>query len=900
MRRLWANIIIAATCLIGVFAAFPSVANNISTNGDYEVRRVFTFEISEKETNADYAQAKTIEENTAKEMAKIMEERLINSGITSYEITTSGSDIITIAYAANSRTQYNYITQYLTFSGSFALINEDENGEAIPGKDFLAGDVYMKTPSANEYPTVIIPVNTDSEQYRQLIEWAKNSPKTSTSDSDSEEETSTCPIYIIYNYEEGDTYKSLTESNKNKILLQFDATSDATLYYEPESENKAFSQICGYSDSNGNGYADASEVRAAYDQADYLVNLFHASVLDYKVTAIRGVDTSIYTEAAIGAVSYQSRLTFNSTMIALLSAVIIVSLILILFFKLNALPIIVNTVVNTFLTFLFITLIGMEFNSLAIIGYVAIALISLVSGVIHAVKFSEECYRGRTLKKANSEASRKSTLPVVDIHIVSAIIALLLFLLGGEVIHTFASILLLGSMISIIVSLLGVKGMMWLNTNTTKLAGRYDVFGVNSEKVPDYMSEEKQVFYGEYADRDLTEKKKPISIVALVLSALSLIGIITYGALNSGNITRTPNYKDSASEIYVVNTVVDLDGSPEAVFSQDDLESYLGNMKLYYTQGEEVNFTEEDTHKTFLDYVGEIQTFTYSESKTVESETTTYFKTYYQVKLTKVIDGNTTYVKIKDNLVDPGTSQTVNEAFESYFTDVNIVKNSSICLKAIQVQGNVPNISWGRVALASVISLVVITLYLMLRYRLSRGLATILYPLASSLLGLGIFALLSAIGGFYPANILVVAPIASLVSYIFMILIANKEREMVIEDKSKDVTPEHRKELSIKALGIAMNGLVPVLFVTAILLVVFGALGYAINSYMFVGSLIATFISYLLVKVTYMPLSNVFYKWFSKVHVERKPKANKKKNAKANTNKGAEPEEAIFIGINDY
>jgi len=46
------------------------------------------------------------------------------------------------------------------------------------------------------------------------------------------------------------------------------------------------------------------------------------------------------------------------------------------------------------------------------------------------------------------------------------------------------------------------------------------------------------------------------------------------------------------------------------------------------------------------------------------------------------------------------------------------------------------------------------------------------------------------------------------------------------------------------------------------------------------------------------PLSQVFFKLFSKVHIERKPRKNKKNN-NTPTHKSSEPEEAIFIGIND-
>ena len=491
MRRLWAHIIIAFTCIVACFASFPGLLKGqITTNGDYKTRREFTFQLTEKKSEDDGI-VKSISEDSAKEVAKIMEERLINTGITSYDISTSGNDIIHVTFTANSSTHYSQITTYLGFSGSFALMNEDPDGEAIVAADFLDGSAYLKKTDINEYPRLIIPVKTESEAYKTLIKWAQDNPKEETSNEEEGETTQSAPIYLIYNYVKGDTYKTLTDSNQlnNKILLSFNALTEDQLYYD-ENHN-SFSQIIGYQDSNGNGYADADEVAAAYEQANFLYNLFNASALDYDVEVIRGVaeGTVVSVDGKVENITKETKIVWNSTLTAVVAAIVIVSLLLVVFYRLGALSVATTTILSTFLSFLFMVLAGMEYNTLALIGFVLIASLSLISGIIYCNKLKEECYRGRTLKKANAEASRKSTLPIVDIHVVSAVIALLCYLLGGSALHTFSSVLLLGSLISAIINIFGLKIMMWLATNTTKLTGKYEMFGVESEKVPDHMTE---------------------------------------------------------------------------------------------------------------------------------------------------------------------------------------------------------------------------------------------------------------------------------------------------------------------------------------------------------------------------------------------------------------------------
>ena len=901
MRRLWAHIIIAFTCIVSSLAAFPTVLKSMTTNGDYETRRQFTFQLTERESE-DTTEIHELTDSSAKDMAAIMETRLEQAGVSSYEITTSGKDIVNVAFSADNSSLYNQITTYLGFSGSFALMNSDPDSEPIPAKDFLNGKAYLKEASTNEYPTIIIPINTTGSAYAALIEWARNNPVAGEEDSEGNTSADTAPVYIIYNYVKGDTYKTLTDNNQfnDKILLTFDALDDSTLYYD---DNKnSFSYVCGYQDSNGNGYADPEEVKYAYDQANFLYNLFDASALDYDVKVIRGLasGTEVWVSAAVEPISqFAGKLSWNSTLTAVVAAIIIITLLLVFFYRLGALSVVTTTITSTFLAFLFMVITGLEYNILAVIAFALVAFLSILSGVIYIAKLKEESYRGRTLKKANSEAARKSTLPIADIHVVSVVIGLLLYLLGGTALHTFSSILVLGSLVSALINLLGLRAMMWLATNTTGLTGKYEVFGIDADKVPDHMADEKQSFYGAYADKDFTNKKKPTFIVGASLFVVALVGLITMGALNGGNLFRSPASRVTGSEIYISETIKVLDDETSK-FDEDAVHEILGNMKVYTQAGETVTWDETDTHKTLDSYATKVSSFSVSDSKTVEGTTTNYLNTYFDIVLSATLDQETTYLKIKG--YDAGADLTIREAFEIYFEEINLDYSTSVSnsieLKTIYTFSNVQNPKWDKVFLATSIAIAALTLYFLLRYRLSRGLAMLAFPVVGSVINLGIFVLLSAVGLSLPASILVSVPVVSMFSFFFMVIIANKERDMVIEDKVKDKSYEHRSELSKRALGIAMTPVFATIVLGAYLFVNFFGFGPGVTSYLFLACLIGVIISVALVIYGYIPLSNIFYKWFSNINFEPKPRKSKKGNAPAKK-KSAEPEEAIFIGIND-
>ena len=908
MRRFWAHLLIAFTCIVGVFAAFPSCVKSLNTNGDYQTRRSFTFQLSEKKLE-DGSVVKSLTDEgknpeapyAAKNMAKLMEERLIQSEITSYEISTEGNDIINVSFRApsNSSTEYAQVTTYLGFSGSFALMNRDENSEPIPAKDFLNGSAYLLS-DVNQYPTIVIPVKTDSEAYKNLVDWARNEENQVESEADEEGNTTkSAPVYIIYNYVFGDTYKTLTETNRfnEKILITLDALTDDSLYYD--DNHNSYSQVCGYSDENGNGYADANEVAAAYSQAKFLNNLFNADALDYDVEVIKGMneDTKVWVPAKVESVFSYGSIAWTGTLTALVAAIVIITLILVVIYRLGALSIVTTSLVSAFLAFMFMVLAGMEYNVLAVVGVILIAILGLASGVIYFSKLKGEAYRGRTLKKANSEAARKSLLPIIDIHFVSVVVGLMLYLLGGASLHTFAAVLILGSLSGVIINVLGLRALAWLVTNTTAFTGKYSLFAIEEEKVPNHMADEKQTYFGPYEGKDLTKNKKPFGIAAIALFVISFIGIGLMGGLNGGDLFKNASSANTGSNIYIVDTIKVI-SDEKSKMNKDSVTAMLENIKVYQNAGEEVTFDPADTHKTLASYVSNIDEFVTSESETVEGTTTNYSHYYFVANLTSILDGEKMHAKIKDYVAP---EMTLNEALAVYFEADDSYSSSfstTMSLKTGATYSNYQSARWEKVTLATFIAILIITVYLLIRYRLSRGLASLIFPVAISAITLGFFLLPGLFGLALPSEIVILVPFATFMSYIFMILIANKERELVIEDRTRDASFDHRKELSIKALSMAYTYIMYLSAIVVFLPIVFFGFGPSVYSYVYLALLLALALAILIISSTYIPLSNLLYKLFMNIDLSSlKPKKSKKKQVAKQ--KSAEPEEAIFIGIND-
>ncbi len=903
MRRLWAHILIVFTALVAVFALTPTLIKGIKSNGEHETRRQFTFQLTEKIDKETNEVVNPLKGDSAKKMAKVMEQRLITYGVSSYNISTSGDgeidDIVTVDFTADDNDQYQQIVTFLTFSGSFALMNNQTN--VVTAEQFRNGSAYLKDVSVNEYPTVIMPIKTGYAEWDDLIAEAKNNPDPAEStDEDSEEETeNTSSVYLIYNYETGDDYQKLSEQNKlsEKTLLrfQFKSSDESTLYYN--SSKNSLAQVCGYSDENGNGYADANEVRKAYNQADYLLNLFNASALDFDVTCIKGLldGTQVWLDPSVEVIKTEGNIIWNSTLSATVAAIVLVSLLLFFFYRLGALSAVTTTLVSVFGGFVFMVLAGLEYSTLSVAALVTVALLSLVSSIIYLNKLKEDTYRGHTLKKANTEASKKSLLPIIDVNVAGLVIGLMCYLLGGTALHSFGSILTFGAFVSLLVSTLGLKGLMWLATNTTGLIGKYEVFGINSKNVPNHMAEEKQRFFGDYADLDLSSKKKTVGIVASCALVLSIVGVIVSGVL-MGGVTKPSGSKVLGNEIYVQNKIVVLDDTSKSELDEDSLFNNILSV-IEVKDGDGFSPLNKTNSKGAYTYIsGTPDTYTVSDSETEESVTTNYLTTYYVVSMKNV--NLNTVAKFNDQTDAQATTlATVLSEFYDHTHLFSTSEANSITLKTKTTLAQQSSTEWGKISLAVTVSVLVLTLYFMLRYRLSRGLASLIFPVATGLFTLALTALLSVIGLSVTSVSIVAMPIVVLFTYFFSILFMNRERELVLDDKSRDVTFEHRQELSIKAMGMAYTPILATAVVGGYLLINFLGFGNAFGSYIYVVATLGTLATLGVISVLYVPVSNFFYKLFSKITIERKPR--ERKNKKAVVKKSAEPEEAIFIGIND-
>ena len=899
MRRLWSHIVLAATSLLLVGGTFASVVTKTQSNIEFNSlggkELVFRINGKDDDKNIDYNYTFSDREAVT-EIAEIMESRLKTANITQYQVETQGYDTIKVTFVGESEREYNIIQNYLTFDATLALSNSKDN--VAYAEEFLTTGKKAYLEITSGYPQIIIPIDSENERFKAVYEEAKKMAEDGegevVEESDDEEEgeehdhATHAYLYLWYNYvKEYYSYSKYKEENStiaDKVLMTFDSADPFS-----DEEHTALRAIVAPSDANNeNGTVSPESLKLAYQNARYYVNLLNAESLNYYVTFLFSQRADVFVENLLDHSGEIETVSWSRTFVATLCAVVVVSLLLIYFYRLGALSIATTSIVSTFLGLLFIVSFGAEFNIAGIIGLASLALTSIISGIIYLNKFKEECYRGRSLKKANSEGAKKAVLPIIDIHVVLIAIGVACYLLGGAIMKGFAVSTILGGLVSLVLNLAGLRGLMWLVTNEQGLANRYDLFDISKDQVPNALEEEKQKYYGANADKDFTKNKKPVAIVSLVLLVASIAGLITFGVINNGAVYGTTS-PYSNSQVYIEYSSDTSDNTVLKNQTKAELDKLL--------EGAEIGGKKLLNYATIVEPLDEPA----SREITTSIGINTVYYSYYLLDFNMPLENRNSKGEIESyqNISYNGVETSAYDFFDREELNTqgfNFNIKVDISLKdSVRVNADQP--AFTSLILATSVATAIAAVYLLLRYRLSRGLASLAITVLTVGISAGIFALLH----FLPVTsyVSVALPFIALFAFAVGIIYMNKEREMVLEDRSRDNSVENRNNIMKRAVGISSTPMTISFIIALYLGVNFFGFMPANVSWVFLLIILGVTISIALSLTLLGPCAQVFYKWFSRLNVS-KPKVSKKKKARpVRVKKSAEPEEAIFIGIND-
>ena len=898
MRRFIAYIMMALTILLAVGVSATPVFSRINAGREftnsYEI--VYTVEAKE-ENNADESSVnKVVEEfrarldrfNVEDYSVKLLQDQLSQEGNTDKKYS------IEVSFAAEEG-EFEYIAKYLSFSGgNFSLIGEKE--EQYVTNVFDNCEAYI-TKVQDTIPYVIIPISdkTQVEQFIKTVDDSGDEGSDSTGEANlrarnyaegEEEEKVTPNIFLVSDWDDADSYEQASKDSHvaSKILMEFNSKS---IWYEDSSEEHTELQyLCGTADSEGN--YDLKNLKFANFRALYLKNMFNASSYNLAVTASYVTETAsniTYNYNVVSATGenllvYTSdvNLRMSTTLISTLIAIAIVSLLLVVFYRLSAIAVIANTVGTIFLTYVVFVSMGALFNIPAIIGGVILAAASLFGSVFYLYKFKEEVLKGRTIRKANQEASKKSNLLTIDASVIMAFAGLMLYVLGGVAIKPLGVVLFFGALFALAMNLIIFKIMMYLLTNTTAFQNKYNLFAIDEKEVPSVLEDKKVESKSTYENVNFTKHSKLSALILSILLVAGVAGISIFGAIKG-----SPLNVENATKDYSV-VYVNVHSDNKVINDEDSFKNYvLKNIKV------------NDSALSYDDKVGvTYQKTTKFNSETLSEEPEPYH--IFSVDLSSVLDAKKVEYTLDGEewiVADDG----IEEAIQNVIMDVeniSLVDRIDVSLYRAHETVNTPN--QGFIALATSIAIVGAGIYFALRFRISRGIAAIVVSGGAAATAYGILAL-TRIGTTATSALLM--PVVAITTLLLALFYVSKEKELVKESK-EEITLEKRRDIMQKALSLAASGIIIMAILAIYIAINYFGFGLAISAYLFAFTLVGDILGLIAVLTIMGPLGALLDKAFSKIKLPTFEKKEKKQRIKLREQpKTSEPEERIYIGIND-
>lgn len=870
MRRFIAFIMLAVTILFGIGFSTPGMMKNANLSLDFTSGREFVYTVENISEDDDT----TITKSQMNKLANDLSSRLNAAGVTKYNIAIeevqdtsieNAHNQIRVSVAQDYSAQYDHIKQLISFNSSFTLATSDalessgeaelaNNGNIFDGSvarvDFIGAEAYF-----------VIPV-TDLTSLKVLTEHASSLGSTSSGENKTTSDEAKLILWSDFNPDTDTLEDSKKEGNEDiaaRILCMFDP---ANLNFNNDKNTIAIKITDNAADSNSNAYALNA------NKAKMYVNLFNAKSIDLKLTFLHDDYISPTAEAFI---SYgkPNTLSASRTLLAIGVLLVIVAFAMIFAYRLQGFNALLNVLITLFGTFAIFNAIGMTFNAPALVAIVAITILAVASSVIYIENFKNEVYRGRTLKKANTEAHKRSFITLIDIHVLTLILAGIAYFVGQGAIASMAVAIVIATLFNFLANISINRLMTWLITNDTSLQTKYSYFKINKNLVPTLSDEEKQTYYGPYKDKNFTKNAKGSLIGTLVATVICIAAIVGFGVSGNGVINNESgqSFTRAYYEIheYAGNKDIIIDGIS---YFQDKIDiDALKNASVKVNNISTFNITDDNNEKVY----------------------------YYVVDFSSSVNPETK-VTIEN-------SETTINAYLSSLIAIDSSETDSMTLKDVRQTGRNPDINVNQPSLSNIIIVTsvlvaVSAVYILIRFGLARGLANLVISILVTFIPFGLFSLTRLEVG-----------ATTFVALIAMVII-NAILTIIIGAKAKEISNDRKNvEVSIidnntNALSLAAPTLIMISSITFALSIDFIGFGHPAFRSLFIVMGLGTIIVTLLDLVTFVPMQMFFIKLFGDVNVHLPKIAKKKKQKEVSGNikgghKSAEPEESLFPGIND-
>ena len=849
MRRFIGYISIAITLIIAVVFNLSLQTSSLNTGLEYgpgyeAVYRV-DFEESTKSLN---------------DIVEILTQRVEDAGVRNANIeavSDEHNDEYQVRIKANSinADTFDYVLRSVESTGTISVstILDDKSADELTDP-FVRGSAKVEWSGSTPYVSVEI---KDYDRFSNFVENCNESYKSFLEEypSDSENATSLEGVIIIWldktnddNYERAfyDENEVVQQEIKDKILSIIPTT-----YFEVEE------------DSQGNKVGatliidryDFSQNQMVGESAHTIERLLNYEPQDYSLD-------KLYIHR-VG--STYSDSSYNILLIGLGIAVCLISVYLIASYGIDGLGGIASFLSSLFLSLLVFNFFNYPITTMVFLAFAISLIINMCFIVPILETYKDEIYKGKSPVKANQEAFKVTSMTALDTLFATLAVSVITLLVSINQVK----LLPISVTISVITAYISVrllmKLMMWWLANS-KVAENKKLFFINEELVPNLSKDDVQKKFNFMHKFDANKYGKPVAIITSIVSLVALLSIVVMSVIPG---IGTFNYTSEFNTRTRIEITTEVDSSRH----------------LFETKSSVVEFFESNYNLTPSEvYINVVENVVNDSSNYDYLPTVAYISVGFDdiVNFTDV-EFEQLEANIRD--LDYGEDAVVYYATSNSTMPTFVLSYSILTLVLF---GLIPS------------------LYYLIRFRFSYGIASFITVAPAALIAVSLFTLVRI-----PTSPLVLMGIAGgiLLSALTHIPLFNKVKKLTRESKAKVVTFDQRKTIILKANSESLHLCVK-LSLLAIALVIFIAFFVpaqlvTVIAGMFVSLSIASLLTCYLLTPVYLVIENKYYQmrlnYLSNTKEKRESKGKKRlqKIKEAHKKVGSEPEESIIPGIND-
>ena len=627
-------------------------------------------------------------------------------------------------------------------------------------------------------------------------------------------------------------------------------------------------------------YSDTAQITGTFtaEEASQIGKLLSAGNMNFEInrTDVLKVDGAYGADA------------FQKSIIAGLIGLIAIIIMMILVYKIPGLIASITLAFYTAAILVSFSLIGGEYGPDTIAAIVIGLGMAVDACIILFERLQDELYKGRALKSAYEESTKKSLSSILDSNITTIIAAIALYFFGKRSVKGFATMLLITTVFNVVIMLLVTRILMFLFIRSGNFDDKKALFGVKESRIPDINKGEVQTYFGKFNGVDFVKHSKK---VAIGFAALYIIGGLFAGGFAIGGAV-------SGNGAHPFNFGLDFLPGANATINFSNLDKFDDVEDLAYLRDEQpVNNNISENYgyskEAIINFLSEYTTITEEQLPSPKDisivagyDNDNECKTLsIKIEFTKAVTNDATetdFLTGFDELVYNQLGLNLVVDYEEYVT-VSQQVSSPTMAKATVINA----------LLSLLVAFALIVVYISIRFRYTYAIAAIVALIFDTMSMLSIFAIFRI-----EFQVEMVSAILAIIGYSIndTVVIFDRVREVAKETNFGNIDDKGRYGIVNKALEncatrsfwTTISTLLPVLA----LIFVGAAATRAFSVAMLVGLISGL--------GTSLFIAPRFWLMLEKRHmINLKNKAIKKAEKESHKVRSNTPEEEIVVGIND-